>query len=904
MSSLSQDRKAAGMKCKVLVVGMVVLFAGSANAQKNKALPKVTHNLAVLYQEYIAHLTQRSAVPFTSVDPLTRLIDDRVIIDAVASGEVEALRDDLVLLGMDDAVAFGRIISGHVPITAIPAISRLESLQSASSTIPITNTGNVTSQGDVTMRSGVARTTFGVDGTGIEVGVLSDSFNCTGGAAGDVASNDLVPVTVLQEAPGCTGADEGRAMLQIVHDVAPGSSLSFATAQGGQANFANNIVALKNNGAKVITDDVMYPDEPMFQDGIIAQAVNQVVAGGAAYFSSAGNQGRQSYESAFRPGASFSNGNFPSAPLAPHFFGGRAHDFGGGNAFQRITLANGQGFIMSFQWDAPAFRVSGAPGAQNDLDVYLFDAAKNQVLAGSIIPNVVASGGSGDPIEAFAFVNNTGATADFNIMLVKFAGSNPNLLKYVLFLFGGTIQEFATNSSTIFGHANAVGAQAVGAAAYFNTPGFGVSPAVLNSYSSAGGTPILFDVNGNRISDTRANKPEIVAPDCANTTFFVPGTDLEPDAVPNFCGTSAAAPHAAGVAALLFQAKPGSTPSQIYNLLEATAIDMGAPGFDNDSGFGLIQADAALSASPAHFANISTRGSVLTGDNVMIGGFIVEGAAPKKVLIRARGPSLGAAPVFVPGSLANPFMQLFSGSTVIAQNDDWQTNDSLCSTMGFTCGDATQISATGLDPCQPNPGESGSPPGCSQESVIIITVPPGAYTAIVSGVENGTGVGLVEVFDIDPGSVSKLSNISTRGIVQTGDNVMIGGFIIQGSIAKTVLVRGRGPSLGAAPFNIPGSLANPSVQLFSGSTVIAQNDNWQSSDPLCGNMGFACGGLSEISAAGLDPCQPNPGQSNAPSGCNQEAVILIKLPPGAYTAIMSGATNRSGVGLIEVFELD
>jgi hypothetical protein len=293
-----------------------------------------------------------------------------VVIDAVASGEVQALRADLVFLGMDDAVAFGRIVSGHLPIRAIPAIARLESLQSASSTVPITNAGNVTSQGDVTMRSGVARTTFGVDGTGIKVGVLSDSFNCTGGAAGDVASSDLFPVTVLQEAPGCTSAaDEGRAMLQIVHDIAPGSSLSFATAHGGQANFANNIVALKNNAAQVITDDVMYPDEPMFQDGIIAQAVNQVVAGGAAYFSSAGNQGRQSYESAFRPGASFSNGNFQSTPSAPHFFGGRAHDFGGGNSFQRITLANGQGFIMSFQWDSPAFRVSGAPGSQNDLDV-------------------------------------------------------------------------------------------------------------------------------------------------------------------------------------------------------------------------------------------------------------------------------------------------------------------------------------------------------------------------------------------------------------------------------------------------------------------------------------------------------------------------------------------------------
>jgi subtilisin family serine protease len=311
----------------------------------------------------------------------------------------------------------------------------------------------------------------------------------------------------------------------------------------------------------------------------------------------------------------------------------------------------------------------------------------------------------------------------------------------------------------------------------------------LESYSSAGATPILFDLTGNRLAtpDLRAIKPEIVAPDCANTTFFSPGVDLEPDSFPNFCGTSAAAPHAAAVAALLLQAKPGSTPAQIYNTLEGTAIDMGAPGFDNDSGFGFIQADATLAATPANLSNISTRASVQTGDNVMIGGFIIGGAAPKKVLIRARGPSLGGAPFNIPGSLANPLMQLFSGPTVIAQNDDWQTNDPLCGNMGFARGGVTEITATGLDPCEPNPGQSTSPPGCSQESVILITLPPGAYTAIVSGVGNSTGVGLVEVFDVDSGSSSNLANISTRGIVQTGDNVMIGGFIIEGSIAKSVL---------------------------------------------------------------------------------------------------------------------
>ena len=199
-----------------------------------------------------------------------------------------------------------------------------------------------------------------------------------------------------------------------------------------------------------------------------------------------------------------------------------------------------------------------------------------------------------DPIEVFSFTNTTGVTADFNIMIVNFAGSNPALIKYVLFNFGGTIQEFATNSGTLYGHANAVGAEAVGAAAYFNTPAFGVSPPVLNSFSSSGATPILFDQAGNRLAtpELRA-KPEIVAPDGVDTTFF---GSLYPDGngFPNFFGTSAAAPHAAGVAALMLQRRPTLMPAGIYASLESTAIDMGVPGFDNDSGFGLIQADAAL----------------------------------------------------------------------------------------------------------------------------------------------------------------------------------------------------------------------------------------------------------------------------------------------------------------------
>lgn len=235
---------------------------------------------------------------------------------------------------------------------------------------------------------------------------------------------------------------------------------------------------------------------------------------------------------------------------------------------------------------------------------------------------------------------------------------------------------------------------------------------------------------------------------------------------------------------------------------------------------------------------------------------------------------------------------------MIAQNDNWQDAPNC---PGFVCEGATEILNTGLDPCTPNPDQTSSPANCALEAAILITLPPGAYTAIVSGADGGTGVGLVEVFEADASVVSELSNISTRGFVQSGDDVMIGGLIIEGSEPATVLIRARGPSMSGAPFLLRGTLANPFLQLFSGQDLIAQNNNWQDA-PSCN--GFVCGTPAQISATGLDPCQPNPGQTASPPSCTLESAILITLPPGAYTAIVSGVGGGTGVGLVEAFEMD
>src|SRR6185503_1651285 len=306
----------------------------------------------------------------------------------------------------------------------------------------------------------------------------------------------------------------------------------------------------------------------------------------------------------------------------------------------------------------------------------------------------------------------------------------------------------------------------------------------------------------------------------------------------------------------------------------------------NGQGIGtIINDDGPL---PTALANISSRGGVLTGNNVMIGGFIVDGTAPKRILIRSRGPSMAGAPFFVPGTLANPMVQLFSGPTMIAQNDNWQDAPSC---PGFVCEGATEILNTGLDPCTPNPGQASSPANCALEAAILITLPPGPYTAIVSGADGRTGVGLVEVFEADASTVSDLSNISTRGFVQSGDDVMIGGLIIEGNAPATVLIRARGPSMSGAPFFVTGTLADPFLRLFSGQDVIAQNDNWQDAPSCFG--GFSCEDAIQITSTGLDPCQPNPGQAGPPPNCNLESAILVTLPPGAYTAIVTGMNGET-----------
>ena len=577
-----------------------------------KARSKAGHRLLALYSEYQVYLQQADAQArgpsgFRSRNSMAPTFAGYVSIDTAAAGDPKVLAADLEALGLKGAAVFGRMVSGLLPTSAVPALETLASLKFARPASAMTRAGAVTSQGDPAIRADIARTTFGVDGTGVKVGVLSFDFNCLGGAAAGVASGDLpAAIEVLEEGP-CGGQglpDEGRALAEVVHDVAPGAAIAFHTADRGQANFAQGIVDLADAGATVIIDDIIYFAEPMFQDGIIAQAIDQVKARGVSYFSAAGNDGRKSYESPFRGSGLF-------------FGSSEVHDFDPGpgvDLCQQITLPVGQGLASIFQWDQPFFSVSGVPGSNSDLDILLTNAGCTTVLNPD--NSGVEANVGGDPVEVVEFFN-AGPATTFGLLILKFAGPAPGLMKTALLdlsrLAQVAINEFDTQSPASYGHFNALGGLGVGATRYQRTPGFGTTPPVpvIAAFSSAGGVPILFDTAGNRLPVPQIRQqPALVAPSGVNTTFFhstdVEGiSDVDGDGFPNFFGTSAAAPHVAGVAALLKDLNPAASPDEIYNVLKAAAIDMDDPatpgfdtGFDFGTGFGLIRADVTFGPPP------------------------------------------------------------------------------------------------------------------------------------------------------------------------------------------------------------------------------------------------------------------------------------------------------------------
>ena len=474
-------------------------------------------------------------------------------------------------------------ISAALPLASIESIAaRSDVLHVAKAPLVRTSAGSLTSQGYVAHRAKQV-IAGGITGAGVNVGVLSDSA-LPAEVAALKASGDLPGASYVlpgQDGPS-NGTNEGTAMMEIVYDMAPGSTPIFATAFTSEASFADNIIALQAAGCKVIADDVTYSDEGVFQDTIIADAVNQVVAGGSTYFSSAGNSG-----SALNGDSQAWEGDFKDGGPATGILAGAGdvHDFGG-QLFDRFNSASG---VVILQWSDPWGT------ACNDYDVYVTNSA-GTVLKGASIGTQDCSAGS-FPVEELDY---NGASANDRIYVVLFSGS-----PRALHVNGWTSTLSIATTGNTTGH-NAGKNTISMAATYFGSAHLGVVPFTgmanpVEPFSADGPRKIFFNPDGSSITPgnylfaTNGGqtllKPDITAADgvFTKTPGFLP-----------FFGTSASSPHAAGIAALVVQARPSYTPAQVKKAMTATALDNMAVGPDINGGYGVAMASGAVAYAQSH----------------------------------------------------------------------------------------------------------------------------------------------------------------------------------------------------------------------------------------------------------------------------------------------------------------
>jgi Subtilase family len=872
--------------------------------------------------------SQLASMPSINADASGRVLANIQLNGERLVAEVQAA---LIALGVEIAAVDEHwrsgVISVRLPLSQAAAAASLPGVRSVSlARRPIRRVGVVTAESSAVEHAAQVNTpgivtAQGILGRGISVGIISDSFDGAANvprASVGVSSGDLPgpgnpdgytqPVVVLADDNSSGATDEGRAMAEIVHDIAPAAKICFSTSGNTQAAMASAIRNLRTSSqtlCDVIVDDIGFPDEPFFSDGILSQAIDDVVTSNSlagkkvAFFSAAGNSDNHGYaadaniisSSAAMP--FFGNVKIAQAPMSLHAGGFQNLNPTGTPAVVMTVTVGSDPTTLVLQWDDPF----DTGGVTTDYNVLVFNSAGSYLSAVSGRDNNFSTS---QPVEIVDLSANT--TYQLVISLASSAPPTAKHLRMISFGGGSATSPYLTgNIITLIGHATATNANAVAAYVYDNTPNVvsGYNPnktnpppgpyePVFESFSALGGSlPFYFNAQGQRLSSPEIRlKPEFAAADGVDTSFFPPGAgaDYDNDGFPNFFGTSAAAPSAAAFAALLLEATGG--PSSFSPAQVRAALIQSANPHDLDPNF-----------SQATITN-GNRSVTLTAS----GDDSNESAtSPTFFTLTFNGQSGDSLNQFVidlsnTGLVFDPRTDLGFPFTVGQNNGGVSVTSSLSAdlrvltlTFGntFTPGN---VLAFGIDRDLAAINAGGNSADLLGGARVVATINGQAFYGALGNQLGRSfvatdGNGLIDAKAAIESIVGKNTsssgapvNLSTRGNVGLGENVLIGGLIIDGSATKKVILRALGPSI-----PVTGALPDPLLELHDANgQQIAVNDNWQD-DPTQS---------SQIQATGIPPKDP------------RESAIVKSLSPGNYTAVVRGSNSSTGIGLVEAYDLD
>jgi hypothetical protein len=871
---------------------------------------------------------QIQTAPAINSDAAGRVIANIQLDGKVPLAKVEA---DLITLGLEVIAVEGHwrngVISVRLPVSAAAAAANLPGVRSIIlARKPVRRVGAVTAESSVVEHAAEVNTPGivtpqGIIGRGISIGIVSDSFDGAANvprASVGVASGDLPgpgnpdgytqPVVVLKDDSSTDATDEGRGMAEIVHDIAPAAKISFSTCGATQSSMAASIRNLRTSSATlcdIIVDDIGFPDEPFFSDGMISQAVDDVATSNSlagkkvAYFSAAGNTDNHGYAAdaniiSMATGQAAARNlkwnQVPASLIANGFQ--NLNTSGTANIVMTVTVGSDPGELV-FQWDDPF----NTGGVTTDYNLLVFDAAGNYLSSISGKDNNLATS---EPVEIVDLAANT------TYQLVISRANNSSTAQHLRIISYGqgaiTGPYLSSNVISLFGHPAAANANAVAAYVYDNTPNVvsnynpnqtnpppGPYAPVAESFNALGGNlPFYFDSQGNRLASPQIRqKPEFAAADGVDTSFFPPddGADSDNDGFPNFFGTSAAAPNAAAFAALLLEAAGGPqslTPTQVRDKLEQSTLP-----HDLDPNFSRATINASNSSLDLTASGDDSNDSATNSSFFTLHWDNANGAPLQQVTIDLTHTAL----VFDPRSdLGFPFTVGQNSGGVSVTSNLSADRRVLTLNFGNTFTPGKTI-AFGIDRDLAGINASGNSADNLGGASVTAVADPNAplFTAFNNQLGHGfspsDGQGLIDAkiaVETIVGHKSAFNgvpvNLATRGNVSTGDDVLIGGLIIDNSATKNIIIRALGPSV-----QVPGALPDPTLELRDqNGGLITSNDNWQDNPSQA----------SQIQATGIPPKDP------------RESAIVRSLNPGSYTAIVRGANAATGIGLVEVYDLD